>query len=198
MFAYSKLKLPLFKVYSQLRFFSQKKTIIKNEEIKFPQVRVVYTHPTTNKPEHTLFTRVEALAFAKGFGLDLVLLNENADPPVCKLIDSKQQVVEDFKKKRTRQLNASKAKPVKEIFISAGIDSHDLATKMKRIKEFLDEGHQVKVGVTAKRKLMEKDGLILEQSTLKILELAEEFVGTITPTTSNSPLRRDFILNPKK
>lgn len=171
---------------------------IKNGAIKHETLRVVYMDPTTNKPEHKVLSRADALSFAKSFGLDLLLVNPSSNPPVCKLVDMEEKETEDRKKEKQRKSNASKAKPMKEIFVSTCIDPHDLETKMTRIKTFLAEGHQVKIGVLAKRRALEKKPSALEECVLKVLELSEEFVSSIQQPPSNSTMRRDLLLTPKK
>jgi hypothetical protein len=47
--------------------------IIKNEEIKFPKVRVVYKDPQTSENTHQILERKEALELARKLDLDLVL-----------------------------------------------------------------------------------------------------------------------------
>lgn len=54
-----------------------------NERIRFPRVQLI-THEGQNVG---IVTREEALQFADAVGLDLVVLNESGDTPVCKVMD---------------------------------------------------------------------------------------------------------------
>jgi translation initiation factor IF-3 len=175
-----------------------KEIIIKNEKITHTSLRVVYSDPDTQKQEWKIMSRDDALTFAKSFGLDLVLMNQTCDPPVCKLVDVEQKRVEDIKKVKLRKASSTKAKVMKEVFISTCIDPHDMVTKVNRVKGFLADGHQVKVSVVASKADLEKNSLALDQSILKVIELSEDAVSTIQPTPSNSSMRKDFIMNPKK
>ena len=59
-----------------------------NEEIEAAELRVVT--PTAKGKDEPLgvMSRAEALAKAKEMGnLDLILINNNSDPPVCKIVD---------------------------------------------------------------------------------------------------------------
>ena len=51
------------------------KRILKNEEIKFPSLRVVYKNDATGEEEWKIMPRADALAMAKLYELDLILGN---------------------------------------------------------------------------------------------------------------------------
>jgi translation initiation factor IF-3 len=86
----------------------------------------------------------EALARAEDTGLDLVEVSPNADPPVCKLLDYGK-----FKYEAQKKAAAARKKQrvieVKEIKMRPSIDDNDYGIKMKKVREFLDEGDKVKV-----------------------------------------------------
>ncbi len=70
----------------------------------------------------------------------------DAKPPVCKIMDFgkykyKQELREKKAKKKQTQII------IKEIKIRPKIDEHDLETKLKHIKRFLNKGYKVKVSV---------------------------------------------------
>eukprot|EP01031_Cornospumella_fuschlensis_P013189 gene13189-16126_t len=79
---------------------------IINELIKAREVRVI-AH-SEDEDDHTetmlgIFPIEEALELAKEKELDLVLINENADPPVCKIIDYGKHKYSLEKKKKENQ-----------------------------------------------------------------------------------------------
>ena len=86
----------------------------------------------------------EALAKAEGFGLDLVEMASNAEPPVCKILDYGKFKYEDQKRKAEAR-KKQKTIEVKEIKMRPNIDDHDYIVKMKSMVRFLDEGDKVKV-----------------------------------------------------
>ena len=49
--------------------------VLKNKDIRFPTMRVVYDDEITGKSTHKIFLRSEALEFAQSRKLDLVLGN---------------------------------------------------------------------------------------------------------------------------
>jgi len=82
------------------------------------------------------------LAFAKE--LDLVEINPNINPPVCKIIDYNKELY-----RRTKELQKQKSKAknteLKEIRLSLKIGKHDFDVKAERTKEFFENGSKVKV-----------------------------------------------------
>ena len=86
----------------------------------------------------------EALAQAEQFGLDLVEVSPNADPPVCKILDFGKFKYEAQKKKNEAK-KKQKVIEVKEIKMRPNIDDHDYQTKMRSVNRFLEEGDKVKL-----------------------------------------------------
>ena len=93
--------------------------ILRNEDIKAKEMRVVYTDPETSKGEWKIMSRKEALVFAKKLELDLVLVNGDTEPPVCKIQDYGKLVM-DKSVKRKEQKVAAKSRSLKEMFVKGG------------------------------------------------------------------------------
>ena len=86
----------------------------------------------------------EAQRLADQQGLDLVEVSPNAEPPVCKIMDyGKFRYEEGIKRKQARK--NQKIVQIKEIKFHASVDTNDLDHKMRQIKEFIADGHKVKV-----------------------------------------------------
>ncbi len=88
----------------------------------------------------------EALGIAREIGLDLVEISPDANPPVCKLLDYGKYKFEQEKKNRESKRKQKQTK-LKEIRMQPKIEKHDLAFKVKHIREFLEDGNKVKVTV---------------------------------------------------
>ncbi len=126
----------------------------------------------------------EALRRAKDAGLDLVVVAENADIPVCKLMNFGK-----FQYQRKRQLRDQKKKQHvhrnKEIKFHANIDPHDYDFKVGHIRAFLEKGHRVKVSLFFRgREMARRDrGMELMQNvvddlnTLATVENEPRMVG---------------------
>jgi len=115
-----------------------------NERIRAREIRLV-----GDTGENTLMFTRDALALARQQGLDLVEVAPNAVPPVCKIMDYGKFKYEQTKKERDSR-KSQKSVVVKEVRFSPKIDDHDVETKTKMVKRFLDEGNKVKLTVKFK------------------------------------------------
>ena len=82
----------------------------------------------------------EALKEAEEAGLDLVEVARNAKPPVCKIMDYGKMAYQARKKKPQAKSHAT----LKEISFSMKISTHDIETKLKKARQFIDKGHKLK------------------------------------------------------
>ena len=86
----------------------------------------------------------EALQAASSIGLDLVEIQPNVSPPVCKILDYGKYKYESQKRKNEAR-KKQKTIDVKEIKLRPNIDSHDFDVKIKSVKKFLENGDKVKI-----------------------------------------------------
>jgi len=100
----------------------------------------------------------EALAKADGFGLDLVEMASNAEPPVCKILDYGKFKYEDQKRKAEAR-KKQKTIEVKEIKMRPGIETHDYDVKMRSMKRLLEDGDKVKVTLRFRGRELAHQGL---------------------------------------
>jgi translation initiation factor IF-3 len=117
----------------------------------------------------------DALERADEVGLDLVEISPNATPPVCKILDYGK-----FKYEAQKKANAARKKQkvieVKEIKMRPSIDQNDYSIKMKKVREFLDEGDKVKVTMRFRGREMAHQHLamnILEKVKDEMADLAK-------------------------
>ena len=88
----------------------------------------------------------EALAMAQELGLDLVEVADQANPPVCRVMDygkfkyEHSQKAKESRKKATRVL-------VKEMKYRPKIGVGDFATKTRKVEGFLSDGSKVKITI---------------------------------------------------
>ena len=94
-----------------------------------------------------------ALQLAKEATLDLVLVAENAEPPVCRIMDFGKLCYEQ-KKKVKDQKKHQQAQKVKEVKFRINIDDHDYGYKINHATEFLEKGCKLKVTLTFKGREM--------------------------------------------
>jgi translation initiation factor IF-3 len=84
----------------------------------------------------------EALSMAQEVGLDLVLVAANAEPPVARIVNYGKHKYEQAKLKKDQK---KVKQDVKGIKISPNIAENDLNTQARKAKQFLIEGHKVRV-----------------------------------------------------
>jgi len=137
----------------------------------------------------------DAIALARQRGLDLVEVAPNENPPVCKLMDYGKFRYEQTKKDRDSR-KSQKQVVLKEVRFSPKIDDHDIETKAKMVRRFLEEGHKVKLTVRFKGREMAHTNLgrdVLEQVRLMlgeglIVESPAKMEGkSMTMVVSNKP-----------
>lgn len=88
----------------------------------------------------------EGLRIAESHGLDLIEISPNADPPVCKILDSGKFKYE-LQKKKVAAKKAQKIIEVKEIKLRPVTGDHDYGIKINHAKKFLLAGDKVKVSL---------------------------------------------------
>jgi translation initiation factor IF-3 len=99
----------------------------------------------------------EALERAEEKSLDLVEVAPNAKPPVCKIMDYGKYLYEEKKKSQEAKKRQSQVQ-VKEIKFRPHTDDHDLMTKVKHIRRFIEDGDRCKVTVFFRgREMAHKD-----------------------------------------
>jgi translation initiation factor IF-3 len=152
------------------------KKLRRNKEIKSPTVRVIFGDKNLG-----ICNTLDALEQAIKFGLDLVEVSPDANPPVCKIIDWGKFVYEEAKKHKNKD-------PVKnhEVKIGVNIAEHDLQTKQNIIEKFLNNGDRVKITITFKGRQNAHPELGFELSQ-KIIDHFEKIKST-TPKLSGKSI----------
>ena len=99
----------------------------------------------------------EALRQAKDASLDLVEISPNAEPPVCKILDFSRYKY-NAKKKLQEAKKKQKKTALKEMKFKVNIGQGDLDIKLRKIREFLEEGDKVKISLWFKgREIMHRE-----------------------------------------
>lgn len=121
----------------------------------------------------------EALQRARSVDLDLVEVAPTAVPPVCRIMDyGKFKYVQSKREQEARKKQT--VIQVKEIKVRPKTDDHDLNTKIKHIRRFLDEGDKVKVTV----RFRGRELTYASQSGFEVLKHVMEAVADVSKIES--------------
>ncbi|RME61112.1 MAG: translation initiation factor IF-3, partial [Candidatus Dadabacteria bacterium] len=170
------------------RYFEQHRI---NNRIKASEVQLV----DENGEMVGVVPLSQALSRAEEAGLDLVEVAPNAKPPVCKIMDYgkfkylQQKKEAKAKKKRTEIT-------VKELRIRYITDVGDLETKIRRAREFLEEGNKVKFTMRFKGREVAYLDMGLEK-----FNILKERLSDIAEVDGQTPLQGNqmqIIFSPKK
>ena len=130
---------------------NKEKDLFINEQIRAKEVMVI----GPNGEQLGIKNIKDALTLATYAGFDLVLINQNGNPPVCKIMDynkfkyeNKQKQKENMKKQRETNLE------LKEYRLSVSIDVHDFNTRVNQAIKYLEKGHRVKASIRFKGREM--------------------------------------------
>lgn len=113
-----------------------------NGQIRAREIRVIDVDGAqlgVMKPE-------DAIRVAQSKDLDLVEVASAASPPVCRIMDFGKYRYQ-MKKKAQEGRKKTAASVLKEVKVGSLTSGHDVDFKVEHIREFLGEGHRVKVTV---------------------------------------------------
>ncbi|HZN14987.1 MAG TPA: translation initiation factor IF-3 [Acidimicrobiales bacterium] len=88
----------------------------------------------------------EALTIAREAELDLVEVAANADPPVCRIMDYGKFKFDAAQRAKESRRKSSRS-AIKQMNYRIKIGTGDFDTKTRRVKQFLNDGHKVKISV---------------------------------------------------
>ena len=109
-----------------------------NDQIRISPVRVI----DQDNQQVGILETYEAQRMARDAGLDLVEVDPNARPPVCRIQDYGRAKYEKSKRDRHAKQKSHKQE-LKGIRLRPRIDRHDLETKLKKAREFICKGDKV-------------------------------------------------------
>ena len=88
----------------------------------------------------------DAQILARQQGVDLVEIAANANPPVVKIIDfGKFQYQKRKEEAKNRKKAREKQSDLKQMKIGLKISDNDLNIKVRKMREFVDDGDRVKI-----------------------------------------------------
>ena len=162
-----------------------------NEKIRAREVRLI----GPEGKQIGIVSLGEALAKAEEYGLDLVEVAPQADPPVCKIMDYGQFLYQEAKKAKEAKKRQSQVE-LKEIKVRPKTEEHDLQTKVRHIRRFLEDGNKVKIRVFFRgRELAHPE---LGRQVLQKIEEAVKELGRVEMAPRMEGRQMIMILGPIK
>ena len=136
-----------------------------------------------------------AMERAGDIGLDLVEIQPNAEPPVCRLMDfGKFQYQLKQKRKDSRKKQAQVQ--LKEVKFRPGTEEGDYQTKLRNLRRFLDNGDKAKVTLWFRGREMAHQDL-----GHRLLERVEADLGEMAKVEQRPRMegrRLSMVMSPKK
>ncbi len=139
-----------------------------NERINYPELRVV----DSDGQQLGVIDRLKALEIASKRELDLVLVSEKANPPVCRIMDYGKYKFEQEKKAKEARKKSHQTE-VKEVKMRYKIDKHDYDVRIGQALRFLKAGDKVKCTVIFRGREIQHSNLA-ETLLLKMANDLEE------------------------
>ena len=113
-----------------------------NSAIPYPKLRLI----DEEGQMRGVVPLAEALQIADEAGLDLVLISNNPENPVARVMDNGKYLFEKAKREKEAR-KKQKVVEVKEVGLKLSTEEHDLAVKIKHVLRFLADGNRVKVSI---------------------------------------------------
>lgn len=162
-----------------------------NERIRFPEIRVI----DSDGSQLGIITPAEALRVAEEKELDLVLVSETANPPVCRIMDYGKYKFEQEKKAREAKKKQHTA-DIKEVKMRYKIDEHDYNVRVNQAQRFLKAGDKVKATITFRGREIQHSNLAEELLARMAKDL--EDVAEVQQAPKKEGRNMMMMLSPKK
>lgn len=141
---------------------------------------------------------IEAKKLASELNLDLVEINSNSFPSICKILDYKKFLFEEKKKKKEMDKKQKQTnKDLKEVQFRPNIGDSDIEVKKKKIVEFLEKGHKVKISMRFKGREIQNSK---EKGELIMLTIANDVIdiAKVESMPLLTKLVMTMMISPKK
>ena len=133
-----------FKILEVFCIANNKNGLLINEQIKASSVLVI----GPNGEQVGVKSLKDAKVLANYAGLDLVLMNPNGNPPVCKIMDyNKYRYLKNKKEKENIKRQKANMVETKEYRLSPRIDVGDFETKLRQVSNYLKKGAKIKLTI---------------------------------------------------
>jgi translation initiation factor IF-3 len=165
---------------------NQQITVTKNRDVVFNKVRLLDPH----RKELGIFTSKDAMFKAREYGLDLVLIAEQANPPVCQVTSADKYLYNLQKKAKDAKKN-SKQTVIKEVKIKPNIGDNDFDRRVNDISKFISKGYKVHF-------IIEFRGRVITRIRENSKSLYDRLITSLNELEVNYKLDNRFGINENK
>lgn len=168
------------------------KTHLINEQIR--AFKVLLLDDEGNKIGEVPFR--EALKIAYDKEMDLMQVGQNKDVSICKIINYNKWLYHEQKKKHKQEVK-NRSQEMKSMHFRPSIGEHDFQLKTKKVFEFLEENHKVKIVIkfkTFRETIMHE----INKEFIDKLLLSVDEVGVLDGKVNQGGKEISFILKPFK
>jgi translation initiation factor IF-3 len=162
-----------------------------NKRIRFPKIRVI----DIDGSQLGILSPREAVQLAEQKDLDLVLVSDKADPPVCRIMDYGKFKFEQEKKAREAK-KKQHAADVKEVKMRYTIEDHDYHVRVNQAERFLKSGDKVKATIMFRGREIQHSDLAEELLNRMAADLQE--FGEVQQAPKKEGRNMMMLIAPKK
>ena len=116
-------------------------------------------------------SKAKAFELANASGMDLVVVSDQSNPPVCRILDY-GKLCYDQKRKQKNQKKNQIVQKLKELRFHVNTDEHDFQVKLAHAEEFLKKGYKVKLALVfrGREAAYQEQGFEIINKAVKLLE----------------------------
>ncbi|MFK8041032.1 translation initiation factor IF-3 [Congregibacter sp.] len=162
-----------------------------NDEIVADKVRLV----GAEGEQVGIVPLAEARAAAEAAGMDLVLIADQSDPMVCKIMDYGKHIFE-AKKQKNAQKKKQKRTQLKEMKFRPGTEEGDYQVKLRNLVRFLENGDKAKVTLRFRGREMAHQEIGMELLKRVEADLAE--LGGVEQFPKMEGRQMTMVIAPKR
>ncbi|MFK7829335.1 MAG: translation initiation factor IF-3 [Congregibacter sp.] len=167
-----------------------KKAVI-NDEIMATEVRLV----GAEGEQVGVVSIDQARAAAEAASMDLVLIADQSDPVVCKIMDYGKHVFE-AKKQKNAQKKKQRRTQLKEMKFRPGTETGDYEVKLRNLTRFLENGDKAKVTMRFRGREMAHQEIGMDLLKRVEADLAE--LGSVEQFPKMEGRQMTMVIAPKK
>jgi translation initiation factor IF-3 len=154
--------------------------ILINNFIRAKEVRVI----SETGEQLGIINIFSAIDLAKSKGLDLIQVTEKVEPPVCRIANYGKYLY--TLQKKEKKMTKPRGGELKEIRLTFNISPHDMETRAKTAKKFLEEGDKVKINMSLRGREKAMGGFATEK-----VKLFLETLNSLIPIKTERELKRE-------